>query len=92
MLLRELDDTGNERVLRCAINERRPFEDRGNSEDGTGCDLLVRTFNRRKNHLCRIVHARNNLTVSLGIRGPENDDLVKVVCGLEVTDILTDLF
>ena len=38
----------------------------------------------------RIVHSRSNFAEALCIRGPEHDDLIEIVFGLEVTDVLTE--
>ena len=91
VLLREFDDTGNECILGRPVDEGCTFEDRRDGEDGARRDLVVRMFDRRENGLCSIIDTRDNLAVSLRIRGPEYDDLVKVVGGLEFANILTDM-
>lgn len=48
-------------------------------------------LDRREQRLLRVVDAGNELAVALRVGGPEDDDLVESVGGLEVADVLADL-
>lgn len=89
--LGEFDAAGDEGVLGGAIDEGDTLEDRGDGEDGRGRDLVVRRLDSVEQVVGRIVDAVDQVGVTFGVGGPEDDDLVEVVGGLEVANVLADL-
>lgn len=84
MLLSELDSTGNKGVLGRAVDEGSVLQDGGNGEHGRGRDLLVAGLDRVDQVLSSVVDTGDDVSVTLSVGGPHDDDLVEVVLGLEV--------
>lgn len=83
--LGKLNGTGNEGVLGGAVDEGGVFEDASNSEDGGGRDLLVAVLNGLEEVVGSVVDTLNEVSETLSVGGPLDDDTVKVVGSLEVT-------
>lgn len=88
--LGEGDAAGNEGVLRGTVDEGDALEDRSDGEDGRRRDLVVRVLDSVQEIVGRVVDAVDQIGVSLRVGGPENDDLVETVLGLEVADVLAN--
>lgn len=87
----EGDAARDEGVLRSAVDEGTVFED---GSDGKECgrrDFGVRLLDGLEEVLGGVVDARDDVRVTLGVGCPEDDDLVKIVSGLELADVATDM-
>jgi hypothetical protein len=51
----------------------------------------VRRFNRSKEVLCGVINTDNDVAVTFGVGSTEDDNTVKTIGSLEITDILTNL-
>jgi hypothetical protein len=91
VLLCQLDHTRDEGVLRGTVDEGGPLEDGGDGEDGGGGDLGVRSLDRSEERVGGVVHSGDDIGVTLGVGGPEDDDLVQPVLLLEIADVLADV-
>jgi hypothetical protein len=91
VLLGELDAAGDEGVLRGAVDEGSVFEDAGDGEDGAGRDFFVAGFDCLHEVLGGVVDAGDKVGVALGVRGPEDDDLVEAIGGLEVSNVFAEV-
>lgn len=89
--LSELDASRNKGVLGGTVDEGGVLEDRGDGKDGRGRDLLVGILDSLEQVVGGIVDAIDERRETLGVGGPDNDHLVEVVGGLEVTNIGTDV-
>jgi len=89
--LSELDDTGDEGVLRRAVDEAVLLEDGSNSEHGGRSDLLLVAIDGGKKLVSSGVEASTDVSETLSGGSPEDDDLLKLVLLLEVADIRADL-
>jgi hypothetical protein len=87
VLLGELDGTGNECVLRRAIDEGDTFQDTGNSKDGGRRDLLMAILNSLEQVVSGVVDALDDIGEALSIGGPLYNDLVESVGRLELPAI-----
>lgn len=85
MALGQVDGSRDEGVLRRAVDEGRALEYASHGEDGGGGDLLVAGLDSLEEVVGRVVDARDDVGITLGVGGPEDNDLVKAVGGLEVT-------
>ena len=90
VLLSELNGTGNECVLRRAVNEDDALEDARNGKDGRRSNFLVTCFDGLEEIVGSVIDAFNKVGESLGVCRPLNDDLVKAVCSFEVTEIVRE--
>lgn len=91
MLLSKLNTTGNKRVLGRAVDERHAFENGSDGKNGRGGDFLVRGLNGLEKVVGSVIDPWNDVGITLSIGSPENDDTVKMVIGLEATDISTNV-
>jgi hypothetical protein len=83
--------TGNEGVLGGAVDEWHVVEDTGNGEDGGRSNLLVSVSDGLQQVVGSVVDARDELSKALSVGSPHDNDLVEVVGGLEVGNVLADL-
>ena len=88
--LSKLNDTRNEGVLGSSVDERLAFEDSGNSEEGGRGNLGMGILDRVQEVVRGIIHTRDNVAVPLGVGGPEDDDTVQIVGGLEFANVSTE--
>ena len=72
----QVDNAGDEGVLRGSVDERAVLEDGGDGEDGGGGDFCVRGLNGMEEVGGRVVDARLDGGKTLGVGGPLNDNLV----------------
>jgi hypothetical protein len=84
MLLSELNRTGNEGVLRRAVDVGNFIENTGNGEDGRGRNFLVTILNCLQEVIGSVVDAGDQIGVSLRVGRPQDDDLVQTIGRLEV--------
>ena len=91
LLLSEVNGSWNEGVLWGAVDEWNLVENTSDSEDGGWGNLLVSLGDGLEEVLGGVVDTWNELSKALGVGGPEDDDLVKTVGCLEVTDVLANL-
>lgn len=87
MTLGEIDDTGNEGVLRSAVDEGGVLEDGSYGEDGGRRDFGVRILDSGEEVVGGIVDASDDVAVALGVRSPEHNDTIQIVLSLELADI-----
>ena len=88
MLLGKCNCTRNESVLRRAIDEWDTLEDGGNGKDGGWSNLLVTFLDSLQEIFGSIVNTIDELSETLSVGSPLDNDLVQVVVGLEVTVVL----
>lgn len=91
VLLSKLDSTRNKSVLGRAVDEGGALQDTGNSKDGRRRNLLVTLLNSLEKVIGSVVDSINEVGEPLSVGGPQNNHLVEVVVGLEVTNVLSDL-
>lgn len=91
MLLGKLNGTRNKGVLRRTVDEGCILQDTSNGENSRRRDLFVPVVDSLEQVVGGIIDTRDNIGVSLRVGGPENNDLVQRVGGLEVLDILSNL-
>jgi hypothetical protein len=84
---RELDAAGHKGVLRGAIDEWRAFQDGRHGKDGRGGHFVVRGLDGGQEVVGCIVDRGQDVGVSLGIGGPENDNRVELVVRLEGANV-----
>jgi len=89
--LSKLDDTGDEGVLRRAVDEAVLLEDGCNSEHGGRSDLLLVALDGGEELVSSLVEARADVSKALGGGSPEDDDLLEALLLLEVADIVADV-
>jgi len=83
--LSKLNHTRNEGVLRRTVDEWNTLLDTGDGENGGGCNLFMALLNCLENVVRGVIDPIDEISKTLGVRGPENDDLVKPVGLLEVS-------
>lgn len=91
VLLSQLDSARHEGVLRRAVDEGGSLKNTGNSKDGGGGDFLMSLLNGLEEIVSSVIDTRNDVGISLRVGSPHNNDLVQVVLGLEVANILAEL-
>jgi hypothetical protein len=84
VLLGKLDGSGNESVLGGSVDEGNTLQDGGDGEDGGGGNLIVAGLDGGQQVVGGVVDTGDQLGVTLGVGGPEDDDLVEGVGLLEV--------
>lgn len=84
MLLGKFDGTGNKGVLRRAINERNLVKNASDGKHGGRSDLLMTILDGIKEIVGGIIEAIDDISVTLGVGSPEDNDLIKVVGSLEL--------
>ena len=87
MTLSEIDDAGNEGVLRRSVDERLALEDRGNREQRRRRYLGMGRRDGDKQVVRCVVHSLNKIAVTLRVRGPKHDDAIETIRALEAADI-----
>jgi hypothetical protein len=89
VLLSELNGAWDKGILGRAVDEGGTFKDTGDGKDGGRSNLLVTALDSLQEVVSSVVDAVDELSKSLGVSGPLNDDLLKVVSSLEVAiDVL----
>lgn len=91
VLLGELDAAGDKGVLGGAVDVRHAFEDGRHGEQGRGRHFGVAVPDGLFQVGGRVVDAGDELRVALGVGGPEDDDRVEPVLGLEGPDVVAEL-
>lgn len=91
VLLSKLNSTRNKGVLGRAVDEGGALQDTGNSKDGGRRNLLVTLLNSLEKVIGSVVDSINKVGESLSVSAPQNNHLVKVVVGLEITNVLSEL-
>lgn len=87
----DLDRAGDEGVLGGAVDEGAPLESGGDGVEGGGGDLLLTALDGGEEVVGGVVEALADLAVTLGGGGPQDDDLVELLGGLELADVLAEL-
>lgn len=90
-LLSELHNTGNEGVLGRSVDVGDSLEDGGNGEEGRGRDLGLVGLNGLEQVLGGVVQTSADLSETLSVGGPDNDDLIEVLLLLEGADVVTEV-
>ena len=85
VLLGKLNCTRNKRILWRTIDERDAFLDTSDSKNSRWCNFIVANLDGGKKILSSVIDTGNDLCVTFGVGGPENDNLVEVLLCLEVT-------
>jgi len=88
----KFNNTRDEGVLGASVDESGTFKDGGNSEDLGLRDFFSTVFDGVEEIVSRVIEAFSNVTETFSVGAPHNNNLVKFVIGLEVTDILANLF
>lgn len=91
VLLGELDDSWNKGVLGRSIDVGATLRDGGKSENGGWGDFWVILFNGLHDVFVGIMDSSLDLTESLSVGSPEDNNLIDLVGELEISDILSDL-
>jgi len=89
--LSEVNDTWNNGILRRAIDVRAAFEDSSNSEDVGGRDFRVRASNGCEDLISGHVETLADISETLSVSSPEDNNLVELVVCLELADVSTDV-
>jgi L-alanine-DL-glutamate epimerase-like enolase superfamily enzyme len=85
MLLGKFDGTWNKGVLRRAVDERNFVKNTSDSKHSGWGDFFVASLDSVEEVISSVIDTFDNVGVTLGIRCPENYDLVEVVGNLELT-------
>ena len=85
VFLGKLYGTGDEGVLRRAVDEGSVLQNRRNSEDGGRRHFLVAIFDGLDKVVGSVIDARDDLSIALSVGSPHNNDLVQAIGSLEVT-------
>ena len=91
VLLGELDSTGDKGVLGSTIDVGTTFEDGSHGKDGRRSDFFVGRLDGSEEVFGSVVDSGDDLGVSFSVGSPENNDIVELVVGLEVSDIGSDV-
>jgi len=91
VLLGELDGTGDKGVLRSTVDIGTTFENGSHGKDGRGSDFFMGRLDGGEEVFGSVVDSGDDLGVSFSVGGPENNDIVELVVGLEVSDIGSDV-
>jgi len=91
MTLSELDGTRNKGVLGSTINERLVFEDGSNSEESGRGNLRVGVLDRIQEVIRGIIDTGDDVAVTLGISGPEDNNAIETVVQLKLANVSTNL-
>lgn len=83
MALRKLNTAGHKRVLGRSVYEGDSFKDAGNRKNRRGSNLLFTALDRGQEVVRRIVYAGHELSKSLCVGRPDNDNTVERVFLLE---------
>lgn len=91
VLLGELDDSRDEGILGRSVDVGAVLGDGGEGKDSGGGNLWVVLLDGLHQVFVGIVNSNLELAESLGVSGPEDDNLIDSVGELEVADVLSDL-
>jgi hypothetical protein len=83
--LSKVDDTWNEGVLWGAVDEWDTLLDTGNGEDGRWSNLIVASLDGSENVVGGVVNTVNQISVTLSVGSPKDNNLVESILSLEVT-------
>jgi len=89
--LRKLNGARNKSILGSSVDEGLALENSGNSEEGRWGNLGMGVFDRVQEVVRSVVHTGDDVTVSLGVGGPKDDDTFQVIGGPELADVRTEL-
>lgn len=81
--LSQFDGSRNKGVLRRTVNVRNAFHDAGNGEQSRRADFALVAFNGGEQVVGGVVQTSTNVSKTLSIGRPDNDNLVDVVLGFE---------
>jgi len=87
VLLSELNCTRNKGVLRRSVDEGHTLKDTSHGKDSGWSDLLVTVFNSFQEVFSSIIDTRDEVSKSLSISSPLNNDCVQAVLGFEIADV-----
>jgi len=85
MAFSKFNQTRDEGVLRRTVDEWDALLDTSNGENRGGCNLFMALLNCSEKVVRGIIDSVNEISETLSVRRPENDDLVKSVTLLEVS-------
>ena len=91
VLLSKLDAPRDKGVLRCSVDERNAFEDATNCKDGGRSNFGMVLFDALQEIVGRIVNTRDDISIALGVGGPDDDDLIQSVFILEGPDVVANV-
>ena len=91
MLLSKLNATRDEGVLGRAIDERNLLENASNRKDSGWCNFLVTILNCLHEIVGSVIDARDELSETLSVGGPLDNDLLQTILGLEITGKLVSM-
>jgi len=91
VLLSKLDAPRDKGVLRCSIDERNTLEDATNCKDGGRSNFGMVLFDALQEIFGRIVNTRDDISIALGVGGPDDDDLVQSMLILEGPDVVANV-
>lgn len=91
VLLGQLDDTRDKGVLGGTVDKGLALENGSDGKDGGRRNLGVRSADRVEHVLGGIVDTGDDVAVTFGVGGPEDDDAIEVVVLLELADIGADV-
>jgi len=92
LALSELDDTRNKGVLRSTVDEWLTLKDSGHGKEGGGRNLGVGSLDSIEEVISSVIDTRDNVTVSLSVGSPEDDNAVQLVLLLELANVSADVF
>jgi len=88
----QFDETINQGVLGATIDEGDTFEGTSGGVDDRGGDFGVAVFDGLQEVFSGIVDTDSDLAVSFSVTRPHDDDLVKLVGFLELSEVSSDSF
>ena len=91
MTFSEFDGTRNKGVLGSTINERLVFEDGSNSEESGRGNLRVGILDCIQEVIRGIIDTGDDVAVTLGISGPEDNNTIETIVQLELANISANL-
>lgn len=91
MSLGKLDTPGDKGVLGRTVDEGDSLKNRSHGKDGRGRNFLVRRLDSSEQVVGRVIDTRDDVGVSLGVGGPQDDDIVELIVLFEVSDIGPDV-
>lgn len=88
--LSKVDNTWDEGVLWGTVDEWNTLLNTSNGEDGGWSNFIMTSLDSGEDVVGGVVDTIDELSVTLSVGSPEDNDLVEVVLGLEVTNVLAD--
>mmetsp|Transcript_21119 Transcript_21119/g.49874 ORF Transcript_21119/g.49874 Transcript_21119/m.49874 type:complete len:552 (-) Transcript_21119:169-1824(-) len=92
LLTGQVDDTGNKGVLRGTVDEGAALQNGGDRKNGGRADLGLVALDGVQDVFRGVVDSLLDARKALRVGGPQQDDLVEFVLGLEIRNVLSDLF